>query len=210
VIAFHGDGGTPEGMRAGLPLEEAANGEAVFVYPAAPDAATFRYWSVAGRLAEGQLVQDVVSLLAVERGIDTARVFLSGFSGGATMANALACHLGPSVVRGVGVHSGTLYTADDYSGGAGGVSDCALPSALIVWGTADSTYGTTYAEGLRTRDRYAGRLSCPATTTPIEPSPCVSYDGCTAPLTWCAVEGHGHAVWSSAAAAMWTHFARLR
>jgi polyhydroxybutyrate depolymerase len=199
----------PLGMRAAVPLEEASKGEAVFVYPSAPGG-IFRYWTVAGRKTEAQFVRDVVSLLVGELGIDTRRVFLSGFSGGATMANSLACMLGPSFVRGVGIHSGTLYPADDYAGGEGGVSDCPLPSALIVWGTADTTSGTTYPEGVRTRDRYHDRLSCAATTTPAPVAPCVAYDGCTAPLTWCSIEGHGHALWSGAAAAMWTHFAGLR
>jgi polyhydroxybutyrate depolymerase len=205
VLALHGDGGTPEGLRASLGVEEAAKGDAVVVYPAAPDG-IFEYWTDEGRSAEAGFVTDVVSLLGGELGIDTGRVFLAGFSGGATMANALGCVLGAGVVRGVGIHSGTLYPVTS----PGGPVACTLPSAIVVWGTADATYGTTYPEGERTRDRYRDNLACSATTAPSTPAPCVAYDGCRAPLTWCPIEGQGHAMWSLAGAAIWAHFAALR
>jgi poly(3-hydroxybutyrate) depolymerase len=204
VIALHGDGGTPEGLRASFAIEGATKGDAVIVYPAAASG-TFPYWTDEGRAAEAVFVTDLVSLLAKELVIDTQRVFLSGFSGGATMANALACILGSSFVRGVGINSGTLYpvaaSSDAYT--------CSLPGAVIVWGTADASAGTTFSDGLRTLDRYRDSLSCAATTTPASTSPCVRYDGCHAPLTWCPIDGQAHAVWGAAAAVMWAQFSAM-
>ena len=123
VISLHGDGGNSAAMRNAIPLEIAATqaaGKAVFVYPKSKDGA-FEYWSNAGRAHEGQFVQQVINTLHGELGIDKTRVYLVGFSGGATMANALGCRLGRNVIRGLGIHSGTLYPVDGdfgYTGNA--------------------------------------------------------------------------------------------
>ena len=126
VISMHGDGGNSAGMRGALPLETAATnagGKAVFVYPKSKDGA-FEYWSDAGRAHEGQFVQQLIASLHGSLGTDSGRVYLVGFSGGATMANALGCRLGRNVIRGLGIHSGTLYPVDGDFGytGNGGVT----------------------------------------------------------------------------------------
>lgn len=204
VISLHGDGGTSTGMRSGLPLETAASqaaGQAVFVYPKSKDGA-FEYWSSAGRAHEGQFVQQIIATLHTEFGIDTSRVYLAGFSGGATMANALGCRLGRSVIRGLGIHSGTLYPVDGDFGytGNGGV-DCALPPAIMIWGKNDNTGGVSYANGLAVLENYKATHTCSNTTTPFPPAPCVAYNGCARRLSWCAVDGLGHAIWGSGTAA---------
>ena len=55
VLSLHGDGGTGAAMRAALPLETAAAGAAVFVYPNASNTpgvgGTFTYFTSAGRTA---------------------------------------------------------------------------------------------------------------------------------------------------------------
>src|SRR5262249_34002974 len=137
------------------------------------------------------------------------RVFVGGISGGATMSNALGCYLGPSVIRGLGINSGTLYPADDGMGGPpdfdyapdGGVY-CPpgqnavelLPPAIIVWGTADNGMGTSYAEGQGTRDNYLPTNGCdnPRTTTPGPHPPCVIYTGCTRTVQGGAIHGRPH------------------
>lgn len=209
VIMLHGDGGTGAGIRAAVPLE--SNFRAVYAYPDAPGG-TFEYYTIAGRVKEAQFVNDLIAALQAELAIDPARVFVAGFSGGATMANALGCYLGPGVIRGLGINSGTLYPIDEGAGpdftytGNGGVS-CPLPAALFVWGTEDMGGGTTYAEGQAVRDNYLATQGCAATTTPVSPSPCVAYDGCTRAVRWCPIEGMGHALWSEADEAMAAFFA---
>ena len=214
VFSLHGDGGSGAGMRTALPLE--AHGPAtgaVYVYPDAPGG-SFEYWTYAGRTRETQFVTDVIAALHTELAIDTGHVFITGFSGGATMANALGCRLGPAVIRGLGLHSGTLYSTDGPTGpeftytGSGGVS-CALPDAIFVWGASDMTSGVSFTEGQGVRDNYLATASCAATTMSGPIAPCVTYDGCTHGVAWCPIPGMGHAIWPNAAEAMWDFFRSL-
>lgn len=210
VFSLHGDGGDGAGMRAGLPLEAQATGGAIFVYPNAPGG-TFEYYTSDGRTREAQFVQDLIAALYNEFSIDRSRVFVTGMSGGATMANALACRLGPAVLRGVGIHSGTLYPVDNdftYTG-TGGVS-CPLPAAIFVWGKSDDTPGVSYAEGQGVRDNYRATQACGSPSAAWTVNPCESYPSCTRAMVWCPIDGLGHAIWSGAAAAMWQFFDALR
>ncbi len=208
VFSLHGDGGNGAAMRNGLPLEAQAATGAVFIYPSAPGG-SFEYWTYDGRSREAVFVTDVIAAMQTEFGIDTARVFVVGFSGGATMANALGCRLGPTVLRGLGIHSGTLYPVNNGIGvpdftytGNGGVS-CPLPAAAFIWGQNDNTAGVSFSNGVNVRNNYAATQACSATTTPSLVSPCVAYDGCTRELDWCAIPGMGHSIWSQAATAFW-------
>lgn len=203
VVSFHGDGGTGPAFRTALPLEPNATRPTVFVYPTAPSG-TFGYWDDAGRTKEAQFVRDVVDALGAELGIDKGRVFLAGFSGGATLANALACRLGKTYVRAVAVHSGTLYPVttasgkDDFGYDPSGAPTCALPPAILAWGALDKG-DTSFAYGQDTRDGYRAKNGCASTTKPAAWSPCATYDGCA--VTWCPIDGMGHALWSGAAKA---------
>ncbi len=208
VFSLHGDGGSGASMRGALPLEAQASTGAVFIYPNAPGG-TFEYYTYDGRSREAVFVGDVIAAMQAEFGIDTSRVFVVGFSGGATMANALGCRLGPGVLRGLGIHSGTLYPVSNGMGvrdftytGNGGVS-CPLPAAAFIWGENDNTSGVSFAEGQGVRDNYAATQACSATTTPSLVSPCTSYNGCTRELNWCPIPGMGHSIWSQAAPALW-------
>lgn len=213
VFSLHGDGGTGAGQRAALPLEAQAATGAIFVYPNAADGSTFEYYTFEGRTAEARFVQDVIVALGAEFGLDTQRVYIAGFSGGATMANALGCRLGPAVVRGLAIHSGTLYPVDDAMGnpdftytGNGGVS-CPLPATIMLWGQSDNQPGVTYTEGLGVRDNYRATQNCANTTQPVFVSPCVRYGACLRELDWCSIPGMGHQVWSGAAQSIWAFIA---
>lgn len=207
VFSLHGDGGNGNGMRAALNLETPANSSAVFVYPNAPGG-TFEYFSDAGRTREVQFVRDVIDALALELAIDRSRVFLTGFSGGATMSNALGCRMEADEIRALGIHSGSLYPINNdftYTGN-GGVS-CALPATIFVWGVNDMTGGVDFATGQAVRNNHLATQGCAATTTPFVPSPCVSYDGCTRAVAWCPIAAMGHSIWNQAGTAIWNFFA---
>lgn len=208
VIVLHGDGGNGSGIRAALPIEASAAGAAVFVYPNAPGG-TFEYFTSIGRSREVQFVRDLVMLLRNELNIDQTRVFLAGFSGGGTMANALACRLENDEIRGVAVNAGSLYPIDnDFSyTGNGGVS-CALPATMLLWGEADNTPGVSYATGVGIRNNVTATFACNAATTAFAPAPCVLYNGCTRDAGWCSIPGLGHSIWSQSAAASWAFFQR--
>jgi len=211
VVSLHGDGGTGAGLRASLPLETAAAGAAVFVYPNASNSpgvgGTFTYFSDAGRTAEVAFIRALIDALEAEFGIDRTRVYLAGFSGGATMANALGCRMEADEIRGLGIHSGSLYPINDdftYTGN-GGVS-CALPATMLIWGQNDNTAGVTYAIGQGVRDNHRNTQNCAATSIAFAPSPCIEYDACTRAVAWCAIPGMGHSLWAQAATAFWNFF----
>lgn len=211
VVSFHGDGGTGAGMRASLPLEAAAAGAAVFAYPNASNTpgvgGTFEYFSDSGRAAGVDFVRALIDALETELQIDRSRVFLAGFSGGGTMINALGCRLEADEIRGLGIHSGSLYPIDDFTyTGNGGVS-CALPAAMLIWGEADSTPGVTFATGQGVRDNHRATQNCAATSTPFAPAPCIQYDTCQRQVAWCQIPAMGHSIWSQAATAFWNFFA---
>lgn len=216
VFVLHGDGGNGNGIRSSLPLEARATTGAVFVYPNPTGSNTFEYYTYEGRTREAVFVQDVIAALDAELDVDTARVFIVGFSGGATMANALGCRLGPGVIRGLGIHSGSLYPTMDGEGASdfaytpsGGVS-CPLPATIFVWGENDGQAGVTFAIGEGVRDNYLATQTCEGTTTDGSPSTCRVYDGCDRAVVWCPVDGLGHSLWSSADDAMWSFFDSLR
>lgn len=212
VLSLHGDGGTGAGMRSSLPLETAAAGAAVFVYPNASNAAgvggTFEYFTDAGRSAGVAFVRALIDALEAELQIDRARVFITGFSGGATMANALGCRLESDEIRGLGIHSGSLYPINNdftYTGN-GGVS-CALPATMLIWGENDNTAGVTFAIGQGVRDNHRNTQLCANTSTGFAPAPCIRYDACQQDVAWCQIAGMGHSIWSQAASAFWNFFA---
>lgn len=209
VIGFHGDGGNGAAEHAGFPFEDHFAGGVIAAYPDAPGG-TFPYYEDAGRTREATLVTDLIAALSADLPIDTGRVFLTGFSGGATLINALGCRLGDGVIRGMGVHSGTLYPVDppDFGyTGEGGV-DCALPDTIFAWGTADAT-DVGFAQGENVRDNYLRTAGCDDTEAPWSVSPCVTYGGCDESVVWCPIAGMGHAVWDGATAAFTAYFQTL-
>lgn len=219
IFSLHGDGGNGASMRAALPLEAQSTRDTLFVYPTAPGN-TFEYYTYTGRTRESVFITDVITSLGAQFNIDTDLVFIAGFSGGATMANALGCRLGSNVIRGLGIHSGSLYPIDDSNGvpdftytNNGGVS-CALPATIFVWGRNDNTSGVSFATGQDVRDNYLATQNCGATTTVAPIAPCGTYNACTQAVAWCPIDNMGHTIWTgagmqnpgSAAAAMWKFF----
>ncbi len=208
IFSLHGDNSSGGAIRKTLPLEAHATEAAVFVYPDATNG-TFEYFNDEGRAHEAKFVNAALSELEVTLDIDRARVFLVGFSGGATMANSLACRLGADVIRGVGIHSGTLFSVDsgggvpDFEMTFVGETNCNLPATLIVWGEQDRTSGVSFAAGQATRDLYVATQGCNDTTKAGLLGPCVEYQDCTRPVVWCPIPGLAHQAWISASEVLW-------
>lgn len=205
VIGFHGDGGDGAGLRKSLRLEDQLRGRAIVAYLDAIGG-TFEYYTQAGRDKEAAVVTRLIADLDAAGLIRTDRVFLTGMSGGATMINAIGFRLGPNVIRGLGIMSGSLYAINnDLPAQIPG--NPTLPPALIIWGKADTSGGTEYAtSGIGTRDAYLAAYQA-TNPTPAAPSPTVIYSGTPADIWWCAVPGMGHAVAPQAAEALWAYFA---
>jgi polyhydroxybutyrate depolymerase len=101
---------------------------------------------------------------------------------GAMMTIAIACEMG-DVFRAIAPMSGTLYYAPSCNG---------TGHAIAMWGSqglSDSV--VPLADGRAARDKILLQNHCGTTTIPIDPSPCVSYQGCDAgyPVTWCEWSG---------------------
>lgn len=207
VIAFHGDGGTGRGLHGAMPFERPAGaGGVLAVYPDA-SGGTFEYYSDAGRAREVALVQDLIAALSAEFTVDASRIHLAGFSGGATLANAIGCRLGDEVIASVGIHSGTLYPVDppDFEYTDTGGVDCALPRAILVWGTTDAT-DVGFAQGQSVRNNYLRTAGCADVSTPWSLAPCITYPDCEEAVVWCPIDGMAHAIWPGATGAMWRYF----
>ena len=128
--------------------------------------------------------------------VDTTRIMSTGFSYGGIMSDTIGCQM-PDVFRAVAVMSGSLFSR---------TSSCKSHdiAAWITHGTADPTVDISGDE--TARDQFLADNHCGTTSTAVDPSPCMSYDGCDSgyPVVWCPVDGEGHAIPSFAAGAIAT------
>jgi poly(3-hydroxybutyrate) depolymerase len=218
VIGLHPDGGSGPGFHAQMMFESVATRPMIYAYPSAPGG-QFEYYTLAGRQAAAQMVLDLIASLAAELGADATHVYVAGYSGGATMGNAMQCHLPAGTLRGVGLYAGTLYAQDDPPGSgmnldltytAGGGVSCALAPVLFVWGTLD-TSDVSFTAGEATRDNYRANFGCGGgAESAWTHDPCVTYAGCSAPVVWCPIAGFMHAPpWPGAGAVMQAFFETL-
>ena len=129
--------------------------------------------------------------------VDKSRIFSVGFSYGGIMSNALACQLG-GTFRAIAPFAGSMF---------GRANACVNQpvAAHITHGSADETLNIS--GGIAARDYLIAANHCTTTTVPIDPAPCVAYQGCDAgyPVIWCEHPG-GHTVPSFATPAVATFF----
>jgi dienelactone hydrolase len=116
--------------------------------------------------------------------VDRARILSVGMSVGGNMSNTIGCEM-PDVFRAIAVMSGAA---------PGSACKCHDIAAWMTHGTADTTISISNDE--TARDQFLADNHCGATMEPVDPSPCVLYDGCDSgdPVVWCPVEGNGHAI----------------
>lgn len=129
--------------------------------------------------------------------VDKARIFSVGFSYGGIMSDTVACQLG-STFRAVAPFAGAMF-------GSGNNCVKQRVAAHITHGTADDT--VEIAGGIAARDYLIAANHCTMTTQPVEPSPCVAYQGCDEgyPVVWCEHPGN-HTIPSFAQPAVATFF----
>lgn len=198
VVLYHGDGGFGEQMR-GLKFEDRVGGNAVVVYPDG----VFFTWDTNSPPPNNKDIQFFDALLedvAKKATVDPSRVFVFGHSRGAFLVNLLGCYRGDKV-RALVAHSG-----GGPSNSQKDVCNTPPPAAMMIHGDADPN--VSYESGKRSLQYWTTKNKCQSGTTPFDPSPCVSYDGCTAghPVVWCSLPGAGHGIWSSATEASWNFF----
>jgi poly(3-hydroxybutyrate) depolymerase len=192
VFSFHGRGSNGAEFRSWARVEEAAAGQAIFVYPDGPDGE----WEDEVYHTEFDFYDAVMDILSAAYCIDLNAVFAFGFSYGGWAVTQFACER-PSLLRGIAPIAG---------GGPGAPCTSSMPT-MIIHGTADTAQDIYRSE--ETRDLFLLNNGCIDAVTPIEPSPCVSYNECTDVLVWCAHEGE-HIIPLFAPAAIWAFFDGLR
>ena len=133
----------------------------------------------------GQDIAFTKAMLADVQGkycVDNARIFSVGFSYGGMMSFAIGCEMG-DVFRAIAPMSGALYSDFNCKG---------TGHAIAMWGSHGlSDNVVPIADGRSARDKILQQNHCGTTTAPIDPSPCVSYQGCDSgyPVTWCEFDG---------------------
>jgi polyhydroxybutyrate depolymerase len=153
-------------------------------------------WS--GNAANYDFMQQLVADIESKYCVDTARVFITGFSMGGMFTNSMACDhndwfRGYAPVEGGG--PGSCAKAD------------AKPAIIIHQGTAD-TIATPAKGGEPTRDFWTKQNGCSATTTSIYTG-CQSYGTCAEPVIYC-VGNWTHTVDRIARANIWKFFDSLK
>jgi poly(3-hydroxybutyrate) depolymerase len=177
VFQFHPLGVSAEatltlyGINAGLP-------EAIYVTPQALESTGWTNTNGQDIAFTKAMLENVQARYCV----DNARIFATGFSMGAWMPIAIGCEMG-DVFRAIAPMTGGLNAAPNCTG---------TGHAIAMWGSHGiSDTVVPIADGRSARNKILQQNHCGTTTTPIDPSPCVSYQGCDAgyPVTWCEFSG---------------------
>ena len=186
VFQFHPMGGSAEqalneyGISKGLP-------DAIYVTPqglvsgsAGSDAGSAGWANTGG--VDIAFTKAMLADVQANYCVDNARIFSVGFSYGGMMSFAIGCEMG-DVFRAIAPMSGALYSDFNCKG---------TGHAIAMWGSHGLTDNVVpIADGRSARDKILQQNHCGTTTTPIDPSPCVSYQGCDSgyPVTWCEFDG---------------------
>lgn len=201
VFVFHGNGGNGEGMKGmGIQNAPGARENAVFVFP---DGLPFKGFGVGWNgYCDGydmELFDTMIATLSADYCVDPARIFAAGFSWGGDMCQSLACCRG-EVVRAIAPASGPeLYPSGECQGSG-------RPAFRMTYADNDAYPPEMFDERI---EFYRTEHGCSETSTPIEPSPCIAYDGCDEPVIACEYAGLGHAWPADYGVETWSFFSQF-
>ena len=178
VVLLHGCGSGTNNV----PMEKATGADAILVRGTGSAASTC--WDTSANGPDVAFFDAMVLDVKARFCADEQRLFIVGYSSGSWLVNQLAC-IRTDVVRG----------GASVSGGESSNGKCGSPVARIfIHDTTDTD--NAIAGGEKARDRQLTQNSCsqPAVATPVDPSPCTLYQGCTAgdPVEWCQTSGKAH------------------
>ena len=179
-LMFTFPGCTGKGNGA-LPLFNAPGADAIFVGPS-PDGDCFVYGLDS---KDVQFFDDMLMTVEGNYCVDQNRVFTSGHSSGSWLSNVLGCQRS-NILRAQGNVSGALPGLDQ--------SKCLTQSIAGIFIHDQDDPENNISGGIKARDRLLKLNGCGTETKPVEPSPCVEYQGCKAgyPVVWCQTAGQGH------------------
>jgi polyhydroxybutyrate depolymerase len=154
------------------------------------------WWNANG--VDMKLLTAILSKVNANLCIDSQRIFSTGFSFGGMMSYSVGYEF--DVFRAIAPCSGDLQVIphkETYT----------APLPIMAFHGDKDDFVTT-ARGRAARDKYLARNKCGSTTTPASPSPCVEYQGCSAPTFWCEFPG-AHNTWSEQPKAIWKFFSQF-
>lgn len=195
ILLLHGCGSGTNNV----PMEKQVGSDAIVVRGTGSDGDC---WFAAANGADVPYVDAIIEDVKSRFCADTSALFAVGYSSGSWLANQLGC-IRSDVFRGLAT----------VAGGDPGVRNCKdTPIAqMFVHDQNDESNRIEWGEPAR--DRLIKLNGCDSEMPlPVEPSPCVSYQGCTPgyPVIWCATSGKGHARQDDfAAPAFWKFFKGL-
>ena len=203
IFGFHWSGGVANDVASGqiiggpyYGLQSRSAGSAIFVAPEGLN----KGWANSGG-GDISFVKAMLAYFEANLCIDQSRIFSTGFSYGGMMSDEIGTEMG-DVFRAIAPMSDACY-----SGGCKATNN----HPIAVWmahGDNDTT--VPLADGMTALNKFLTKNGCGTETTPVNPSPCVQYQGCMTgyPVTWCKFSG-GHMPWSPAPDAVWTFFSQF-
>jgi poly(3-hydroxybutyrate) depolymerase len=203
IFGFHWSGGVANDVASGqiiggpyYGLQSRSAGSAIFVAPEGLN----KGWANSGG-GDIAFVKAMLAYFEANLCIDQSRIFSTGFSYGGMMSDEIGTEMG-DVFRAIAPMSDACY-----SGGCKATNN----HPIAVWmahGDNDTT--VPLADGMTALNKFLTKNGCGTETTPVNPSPCVQYQGCMTgyPVTWCKFSG-GHMPWSPAPDAVWTFFSQF-
>lgn len=194
IYQFHGCSSPPQ-ENNNVPVESESGADAVIVR----GRAVGDCWDSSPDGPDVAFFDGMVSATESSYCADQERRFAAGYSSGSFMTHLLACVRGAEL-RGVA----------SIAGGQTGSGCTGNVAALLIHDSDDGTVDISASIGAR--DQYLAANGCDTTTTPFDPAPCVSYEGCDPglPVVWCQTSGQDHSRQDDLAApAFWSFFASL-
>jgi polyhydroxybutyrate depolymerase len=212
VMSFHGNPGTANDMKTGLPFDSVSTNQAVIVYPGSIDPGGWQIYEPTDQNVDMPFIEALVDEVAKKVKIDKSRTFGFGYSGGGFFIAHFACRHG-GIFKAISVNAGGG-PDEDAMGYAKKPNGCYVcpggPVATIVThGAADTE--VEVGSGEFTALCYASTNGCDESMSATKPAPCQQYDGCPAgkPVKQCIIPGQGHGPWQGAMKEAWDFFNAL-
>ena len=146
------------------------------------------------------MLEEMVAYFNSTLCIDQKRIFSTGFSYGGMMSFALGCAMW-EVFRAIAPCSAAFVSGCDRSN----------QGPIALWQAHGKSDGmVTLRSGQTARDYFLERNECSDETVPVDPSPCVAYQGCKEgyPVIYCEFDG-GHGPQSWQPAPIWEFFSQF-
>jgi poly(3-hydroxybutyrate) depolymerase len=135
------------------------------------------------------LTRAIMADLEAKYCVDKARYFATGFSYGGSMSFTAACNMS-DVFRAIGSAAGAPISGAK-------CTTKAPERPVAIWAThGDQDTALPISMGQGMIDAIVKNNGCASTTQPVDPSPCVSFQGCKTgyPVVWCVRPGDPHAI----------------